>query len=87
MTNPADSTNGGKSASTPRKLKQPLTERDGVSLRQEVYDYDNYYGDRPVSWREAVWAWRDYIRDKKDVTTVLGNTETGEHVQIGRAQV
>ena len=81
VTNPADSINAGKSASTFRKLKRPLTERDGVSLRQEVYDYDDLSGDRPLTWRDTIWSYRDYIRDKKDVTTVLGNTETGEHVR------
>lgn len=84
MTNPADSGNRRQRAARAERLNRPLTERDGVSLRQEVYDYEELSGDRPVTWRETVWSYREYIRDKEDVTTVLGNAETGEQVRNQR---
>ena len=84
MTNPADFQTSGENVSRGQKLNRALTDRDGVTLRQEVYDYDDLDGDRPVTWRDTVWSWRDYIKDKRDVTTVLANTETGQHVRTQR---
>ena len=59
-------------------LSQPLTERDGVSLREEVRDLSAVDGDRPVRWGSAVRRWRSYIEDTEDVETVMQNKNTGE---------
>jgi hypothetical protein len=52
-----------------------------VRLRTEVRDYYDITGDRPRSWEGTVEAWRAYIEDKRDVTTVfengLGDRATG----------
>jgi hypothetical protein len=60
-------------------LSQPLTERDGVALREELRDLGNLDGDRPVSWREATHEWRRYIEDSRDTDAIFQNQETGEY--------
>jgi hypothetical protein len=57
----------------------PLTERDGVALREDVRDYSAIEGDRPLSWKDATSEWRDYIRDTRDTDVVFHNTDTGEY--------
>jgi hypothetical protein len=56
-------------------MVQPLTERDGVPLREDVRDYGALHGDRPVTWRESIHRWRDYIEEKDDVSTVFQNDD------------
>jgi len=63
----ADPQDGQYGPSRGGSLSRPLTERDGVTLREEVRDWGALDGTRPVSWREAVWAWREYIRDRRTV--------------------
>jgi hypothetical protein len=44
-----------------------------------VRDVDDLTGDRPLSWRESVWEWRDYIEDTEDTDAVFKNRETGQY--------
>jgi hypothetical protein len=44
-----------------------------------VRDYDNLDGDRPLSWRESVHEWRDYIEDTEDTDAIFQNSETGQY--------
>ena len=78
MTNPADSPNNGYSLSTRQSRKRPLTDRDGITLRNEVLDLDHLNADRAVSWNGTINRYRNYIRDKRNVSTVFENCETGE---------
>jgi len=50
-----------------------------VTLREEVRDWGNVDGDRPITWRGAVEAWRDYIRDRRTAQPVFESPE-GEMV-------
>ena len=79
-TNRADSLNGQSRRSIPESRKRPLTDRDGITLRNEVRDLDhlNINENRPISWNGAINRYRDYIRDKRNVETVFENSETGE---------
>jgi hypothetical protein len=61
------------------RLKQLLTREDGVWLREDVRDVGALEGARPVSWRDSVREWRQYILDNEDVDTVFKNTETGQY--------
>ena len=79
----ADSTDHRERPSNGQILKTPLTDRDGVALREEVRDYGALQGDRPVTWRESVHAFRDYLRDTEDTDAVFKNTETGEYAVGG----
>jgi len=78
MTNRADSETGGERAGVGRTPNVQLTERDGVTLREEVRDWGALDGDRATGWRDSVFSFRDYLRDKEDVATVFENGETGE---------
>ncbi|WP_180271826.1 hypothetical protein [Halorubrum persicum] len=79
-TNRADEQNGRETASAPPSRFRPLTERNGVTLRQEVRDWHDL-DDAPISWKGATDAWGSYIRDKEDVETVFedvsGNRASG----------
>jgi hypothetical protein len=79
-TDRADPTDGSYEPSARRSRKRPLTDRDGVSLRNEVRDWDDLDGDRPISWNGAINRWREYIRDKRDVESVFENSD-GKRVQ------
>ena len=79
VTNRADSTNHRERPSRGEILSTPLTERDGIPLREEVYDYGNLEGDRPLPWRESVHQWRDYIEDTEDTDAIFQNQETGDY--------
>ena len=80
MTNPADSLNAGNSLSARQSRKRPLTDRDGIKLRKEVLDLDhrNIDENRSISWNGAITRYRDYIRDKRNVSTVFEHGVTGE---------
>jgi len=78
VTNPADRSGGGYSPSTRRSRKQPLTDRDGITLRQECRDSDQLGENRPISWNGAINRYRDYIRDKRNIATVFENQVSGE---------
>jgi hypothetical protein len=82
-TNRADSTNHGERPSHGEILSTPLTERDGVALREDVRDYGSIEGDRPLPWRESVNRWRDYIEDNEDTDAVFQNGETGDYAVGG----
>jgi len=79
-TNRADPTHAGYRPSDRRSRKQPLTERDGVSLREEVRDFHTFEN-RPVSWSGAIDRYRDYLRDRDGVKSVFeddgGTTSRG----------
>jgi hypothetical protein len=59
----------------------PLTERDGVTLREEVRDWGALDGDRAGRWKRGVFEFRDYLREKEGVETVFedvsGNRASG----------
>jgi len=78
-TNRADTTNHRERPSKGQILSAPLTNREGIALRREVQDYENLEGARPLSWRESVHEWRDYIEDNQDVDAIFKNSETGEY--------
>lgn len=62
-----------------QSLFQPLTRRDGVSLRTEVEELrDLQPTGEPVSWRGALNRWRRYIEDRRGQETVFYNPETDE---------
>jgi len=75
MANRADHENRQYGPSRAGSLSRRLTERDGVTLREEVRDWGNAEGDRPGTWRRAVEAWREYIRDKRTAQPVFESPE------------
>ena len=77
--NRADTENTGEKPSQWDIGEAPLTEADGIPLREEVRDLGDLQGDRPLSWRESVHQWRDYIIDNEDTEAVFQNTETGQY--------
>ena len=81
-TNRADSLNGRSRRSIPESRKRPLTDRDGITLRNEVRDLDhlNINEKRPISWDLATDRWRNYILDKEDVQSVFENS-VGDRIQ------
>jgi hypothetical protein len=81
-TNRADSLNGRSQQSIPESRKRPLTDRDGITLRNEVRDLDhlNINENRPISWDLATDRWRNYILDKEDVQSVFENS-VGDRIQ------
>jgi hypothetical protein len=79
VTDRADSINDRERSQRRQSLKRPLTEQDGIALREEVRDWGNLDGDRPVTWRDATRQWRQYIEDTEDIDTVLSNDVTGEY--------
>jgi hypothetical protein len=79
----ADSTNHRERPSTHEMLSTPLTEQDGVPLREEVRDYGNLQGDRPLPWKESVKAYREYIEDSRDTDAIFQNQESGEYAAGG----
>nr|WP_011266120.1 replication protein [Natrinema sp. CX2021]AAU01008.1 putative replication protein [Natrinema sp. CX2021] len=76
-TNRTTAENEGWEPSDRRSRKQPLTERDGVTLRDEVRDLLDLQGDRPVDWNRAISRFRSYIEDKEDVKAVF-ESEDGQ---------
>lgn len=76
-TNRADPSNDGYRPSDRRSRKRPLTDRDGVTLRQEALDYSTLDGDRPISWNGAISQYRAYIEDRDGVKTVF-ESENGD---------
>jgi len=78
VTNPADQPDGGYSPSARRSRKQPLTDRDGITLRKECRDYDQLGENRSITWNGTINRYRDYIREKRNVETVFENCATGE---------
>lgn len=75
----ADATNHGYGPSRGESLSVRLTERDGIALREDVRDYAAIEGDRPLTWRESVHQWREYIEDNRDTDVVFHNGESGEY--------
>jgi len=55
-----------------------LTERDGVTLREDVRDWFADDGDRPVTWARAERRFLGYGREARETENVFRNTETGE---------
>jgi hypothetical protein len=81
MTNPADPPERSFKLSARQSRKQPLTERDGVTLREEVRSYS--LNQDCKTWNGAIREWRHYIRSKRGVDHVYENTETGEEAVSG----
>jgi hypothetical protein len=79
-TNRADQESGEYRLSARESRKRPLTDRDGVTLRQEVRDVGELHSERPISWNGAIDRWRSYVRDKEDVTAVFRN-EAGQEAR------
>lgn len=77
-TNRADHENGGYTPSARQSRKQPLTERDGVTLREEVRDITALDGDRATPWNRAIRQFRGYLEDKEDVTAFFEEEGTGQ---------
>ena len=82
-TNRADSTDHRERPSRGEILKTRLTHRDGVPLREAVRDFGALEGERPLTWRESVHRFRDYIRDNRDTDAIFRNAETGEYAVGG----
>lgn len=80
-TNRADGETGPYGASRRESLSRPLTERDGVTLREELRDLDRLDGRRAVDWRTAVHRWREYILDRRDDGVPVFEDESGERVR------
>mgnify|MGYP006287245539 CR=1 FL=1 len=80
-TNVADRENDAYGPSTADTLRTPLTERDGVTLREEVRDF-GALDERATSTRGGVWRWRDYIEEKRGVSAVFENSK-GDRVTGG----
>jgi len=79
-TNRADPQNGLYASSAPESRNQPLTERDGVRLREEVRDIAALDDGQPLTWRHTVQRWRDYIKDSRDTCAVFENVD-GDQVR------
>lgn len=63
--------NPGDSAALRRAaLREPLTRRDGVKLREECFD-----GHRVKTMRETVWEWRDAVEDNRDTWATYENQD------------
>lgn len=82
MTNPADPSEAGFEPSARHSRYRPLTERDGVTLREEVRSFALDDRDTLI-WNGAIAAWRSYIQDKRGVDRIYQNTETGEEAVSG----
>ena len=76
----ADPTAANYKPSARRSRKRPLTDRDGVTLRSEVRDWDDLDGDTSITWNGAISRWRDYIRDRRGVEAVFENDQ-GQRAQ------
>lgn len=55
-----------------------LTEREGVSLREDVRDWCTVDGDLPVTWARAERRFLRYDEESRKTANVFENTETGE---------
>ena len=55
-----------------------LTEREGISLREDVRDWHALDGDVPVTWARAERDFLQYDEDARKTANVFENTETGE---------
>jgi hypothetical protein len=55
-----------------------LTEREGVSLREDVRDWHAIEGDLAVTWARAERQFLRYDEDARETANVFENTETGE---------
>ena len=74
-TNRADHACGPQTASARESRKQPLTDQDGITLRTDVRDLDDLDGDRPVTWNRTIGRFRNYIRDRRGVSSVFENRD------------
>jgi hypothetical protein len=52
-----------------------------VTLREEVRDWDDLERRSAVDWRDAVWRWRDYIREKRGDGVPVFENDDGERVR------
>lgn len=55
-----------------------LTDRPNVTLREDVRDWHDLSGDRPVSWARAEELFLRYDQEARETANVFENTETGE---------
>ena len=80
-TKPADTPKPPYGSSARQSLSQPLTARDGISLRAEVCA-DTLEGVDAITWREATWRWQDYIHEKQGSTVIFENS-VGDRAEGG----
>lgn len=52
-----------------------------MRLREEVRDWDDLERRSAVDWREAVWRWRDYIREKRGDGVPVFENGDGDRVR------
>ena len=55
-----------------------LTDRENVTLREDVRDWVTLKGDLPVTWEEAEQRFLQYDQESRETSNVFENTETGE---------
>lgn len=84
-TNRADDESGTYGPSAGESLKQPLTERGGVRLREEVRSLLSEH-DRAARWGTSLRAYRRYLEDKREPgKPVFEHVEDGT-VAVGEAK-
>ena len=73
-------TNSTNADTGPEKTSRAirLTERDGVTLREDVRDWYSLEGEIPVTWEQAKQQFLEYDQDARRTARVFENTETGE---------
>ena len=71
-----DSTNHDNSTEKPQRRKI-LTERDGVTLREEARDWGSLH-DRPITWSEFIEKFIEYDHTTRETYQVYENQATGE---------
>lgn len=81
MRDPADPPERSFKLSARQSRKQPLTRRDGVTLREDVRSHSLDLDCK--SWNGAIREWRHYIRSKRGANHIYQNTETGEEAVSG----
>lgn len=79
-TNRADPQTGQYGPSRRESLDQPLTEIEGLELREEAHQPSARDGMNVVTWREAVWRWRQYIDESRETASVFENPD-GDRVK------
>lgn len=52
-----------------------------MTLREELRDWDDLHGRSAVDWREAVWRWRDYIRERRGDGVPVFENGDGDRVR------
>lgn len=80
-TNPADHGKDHEPASLRGALSEPLTDRDGVTLRSEALR-ETTDGTEARDWRDVTGRWRRYIEDSRETAAVFENA-SGDRTRGG----